>query len=238
MEPMDRQSHSCCAAAVGPLGTALPSPSSGPGGKTPKPLSLRPPSGEFDVIVLRLLGGTPEVEGGPLAGGEVTYLAECADRHRPSQSGLASTGFDALDDHPLRMRGRGQGSDDDLAWATWRLEESGLGLTGPPAQVRSWNLSSIWRLATTRGTVWIKVVPDFFAHEASCRAGRALAVTGRARIAASEGNRMLIADVPGEDLYDVGSPPCRDGPVLVDTQVAMGDRSTSLPPGRLRLAHP
>ena len=120
---------------------------------------------------------------------------------------------------------RAGGPSEDLAWATWRLEESGLGLTGPPTQVRSWNLSSIWRLATTRGTLWLKVVPDFFAHE---RVVLELVALMRPHVVpevvASEGNRMLIADIPGEDLYDAGFAHLEAmAHLLVGTQVAMGD---------------
>ena len=32
-------------------------------------------------------------------------------------------------------------------------------------QMRTWNLSSLWRLPTASGVAWLKVVPPFFAHE-------------------------------------------------------------------------
>ena len=37
--------------------------------------------------------------------------------------------------------------------------------TGDAEQIRSWNLSSIWRLPTADGPAWLKVVPPFFGHE-------------------------------------------------------------------------
>ena len=69
-------------------------------------------------------------------------------------------------------------------------------------QVRTWNLSSIWRLTTTRGTVWLKVVPPFFAHE-----GAILSALGSDRVPevlAADGGRTLLAHIPGDDLYFVG----------------------------------
>ena len=216
-----------CGADGDPLGTAAPFAVEWPWWQDAEAVVVAAAEQGLDVIVLRLLGGTPAAEGGPLAGGEVTYLAELRG---PAPAGLARVSpvlvSAALDDHPLRMPwARAGGPTEDLAWATWRLEESGLGLTGPPAQVRSWNLSSIWRLATTRGTVWLKVVPDFLANE-SMVIGLVALLRSQVvpELLASEGNRMLIADVPGEDLYDAGlSHLAAMARLLIDTQVAMGD---------------
>ena len=36
---------------------------------------------------------------------------------------------------------------------------------GPAVQVKTWNLSSVWRLPTAAGPAWLKVVPPFFGHE-------------------------------------------------------------------------
>jgi hypothetical protein len=211
-----------CGADGDPLGTAAPFAVEWSWWQDAEAVVAAAAERGLDVIVLRLLGGTPAVEGGPLSGGEVTYLAELRG---PAPAGLGRVSA-VLDDHPLRMPwARAGGPTDDLAWATWRLEESGLSLTGPPAQVRSWNLSSIWRLATTRGTVWLKVVPDFFAHE-SVVIGLVALLRSKVvpELLASEGNRMLIADIPGEDLYDAGfSHLAVMARLLVDTQVAMGD---------------
>jgi hypothetical protein len=43
------------------------------------------------------------------------------------------------------------------------LAERGLRPTTPPTQVRTWNLSSLWRKPVEGQTVWLKVVPPFFA---------------------------------------------------------------------------
>jgi len=68
-------------------------------------------------------------------------------------------------------------------------------------QVRTWNLSSIWRLPTADGTVWLKHVPPFFAHEPAVLAALA-DVAPVPRLIAGEPGRMLLADVPGRDGYD------------------------------------
>jgi phosphotransferase family enzyme len=210
-----------------PLGTADPFAVEWPWWQDAEEVVAGAAVNGLDVIVLRLLGGTPAVEGGPLAGGEVTYLAELRG---PAPAGLGPVSpvlvSTVLDDHRLRMPwARAGGPSDDLAWATWRLEESGLALTGPPTQVRSWNLSSIWRLATTRGTVWLKVVPDFFAHESMVLELVALMRPHVVpELVACEANRMLIADSPGEDLYGAAFAHLEAmARLLVGTQVALGD---------------
>jgi hypothetical protein len=76
-------------------------------------------------------------------------------------------------------------------------------ITGDPVQVRTWNLSSIWRIPTEGGLVWLKHVPPFFAHEPAML----LALGAGApvpRIVAGEPGRMLLADVPGHDCYEAG----------------------------------
>ena len=75
-------------------------------------------------------------------------------------------------------------------------------LVGPPKQVRTWNLSSLWRLPTQGETVWLKVVPPFFAHEGALLAR--LAGGPVPRLLAHDGDRILLAEIPGTDLYDAG----------------------------------
>jgi hypothetical protein len=143
-----------------------------------------------DVTVLRLL----EAELPIPHGGMVTYLAEVA--HPVSAEGWDGT----LDDHPLLMTwARPGGPAADLAWAESRLAERGLRRIGPAQQVRTWNLSSLWRLPVEGQTVWLKVVPPFFIHE-----GRILERLQGERVPtllAHDGPRLLLAEIPGEDLY-------------------------------------
>jgi hypothetical protein len=149
----------------------------------------------LDITVLRLL----EAEKEQPPGGAVTYLAEIA-RAVPAEPWPGS-----LDEHPLRQQwARPGGPAADLAWATSALSSQGVSLAGPPKQVRTWNLSSLWRLPTADQTVWLKVVPPFFAHEGEML--ELLAGSPVPRLIAQEGARMLLAEIPGEDLYHAAGP--------------------------------
>jgi Ser/Thr protein kinase RdoA (MazF antagonist) len=144
----------------------------------------------IDVTVLRLIDA--ELTRPP--GGAVTYLAEI-DRPLPAQPWHG-----VLDDHPLRQGwARPGGPAADLAWADGALARLGTERVGPAEQVRSWNLSSLWRLPIPGETVWLKVVPPFFAHEGAMLAR--LAGGPVPRLLARDGPRMLLAEIPGDDLY-------------------------------------
>jgi hypothetical protein len=148
-----------------------------------------------DVIVLRLLN----TELDRPHGGRVTYLAEVA---KPAE---ARPWTGVLDDHPRRHSfARPGGPAADLAWARALLVARGLRPTTPPTQVRTWNLSSLWRVPVEGQTVWLKVVPHFFVHEGALltlmRGARVPTVLGY------DGGRMLFAEVAGEDLYTADLP--------------------------------
>ncbi|HEY2481253.1 MAG TPA: aminoglycoside phosphotransferase family protein [Caulobacteraceae bacterium] len=148
----------------------------------------------FEAVILRLL----EAEYPAPPGGRVTYLAEVGGP-------VAGAGPWAgqIADHPLRLAyARPGGPAADLAWARARMAERGLELTAPPVQIRTWNLSSLWRLPIASGSVWLKVVPPFFAHEGAVIAH--LAAEATPRMLAHEGARLLMAESAGEDLYDAG----------------------------------
>jgi len=144
-----------------------------------------------EIIVLRLLDAEQEQP----HGGRVTYLAEVSE---PVRAARPWRGI--LDDHPRRHAfARPSGPAADLAWARARLAERGLRPTAPPAQVRTWNLSSLWRVPVEGQTIWLKVVPHFFAHE-----GALLALMADARVPVllgRDGGRMLLDEIAGEDLY-------------------------------------
>src|SRR6185503_13385830 len=148
----------------------------------------------IDVTVLRIL----DVELGGGGGGAVTYLAEvAAPVAAPPWTGT-------LDEHPLRMPwARPGGPARDLAWADSLLAARGMRRSGPAEQVRTWNLSSIWRLPVDGQTVWLKAVPPFFAHEgrmlARLQGGPVPVVLGH------DDGRVLMADIPGDDLYKAPS---------------------------------
>jgi Phosphotransferase enzyme family len=154
----------------------------------------------IDVVVLRLLRADRDAP----PGGKVTYLAEIAAQ---AKDGIARIRpwLDPLDDHPLRMPwARPGGPAADLAWADGLLAAHGIARTAPAEQIRTWNLSSLWRLPVQDGAVWLKHVPPFFGHEATIidrLAGLSVPV-----LIGSDGPRMLMHEIPGEDMYDAGQP--------------------------------
>ena len=149
----------------------------------------------IDITVLRLLEADPALR----AGGDVTYLAETDDR--PATEPWPGR----LDDHPLRQSwARHGGPDRDLAWANSVLADQGLAATRPAEQVRTWNLSSLWRLPVRGGNVWLKVVPPFFEHEGGVL--ERLAGGPVPRLLGRDGPRILMPEIPGEDLYDAELP--------------------------------
>jgi hypothetical protein len=149
----------------------------------------------IEVTILRLL----ETELTVPHGGAVTYLAEVAG---PVAS---EVWHGVLDDHPLRMMwARPGGPSADVAWAESLLAQGGMRRIGPAEQVRSWNLSSLWRLPVEGQIMWLKCVPPFFAHE-----GRILhRLQGRPvpTLISHDGPRLLMAEIPGDDLYDARLP--------------------------------
>jgi hypothetical protein len=175
----------------------------------------------IDATILRLL----DTDRDRPHGGPVTYLAEVA--------GLAETApvepWDGvLDDQPRRLPyARPGGPAADLAWARRVLEGQGLRPTGAPVQVRSWNLSSLWRIPVEGQVVWLKAVPPFFAHE-----GRLLARLAGGpvpRLLGQEGGRVLLAEIPGEDLYEAGPAQLLEMiDLLVGLQRAWQGRTTEL----------
>lgn len=148
-----------------------------------------------DVIVLRLLAAA---EATPAAGGAVTYLAQV--------TGAPAHELQPWDGNPLAETlhrlsyARPGGPNEDLAWADAVLAERGQPRTGPPEQVRTWNLSSLWRLPTALGWTWLKVVPRFFAHEGTMLARLDPSVVPP--LIATAGSRSLLDHLPGEDRYD------------------------------------
>lgn len=136
------------------------------------------------VTVLRLLAADGE---------EVTYLAEVATR---PDTPLRTVEVD-LRPHPLRAPyAEPGGPAATLDWASAAI--------GPAhaTQLRTWNLSSIWRLEYAGGTAWLKEVPAFFRHEGALLDWLAIQHPGLApRPLAIDGGRMLLADVPGTDRY-------------------------------------
>ena len=143
---------------------------------------------DLEIVILRVVEGETPFES------PVTYLAELA---RGDATPWLRPWDGTVHDDPLRLPyARPGGPAADLAWAAQHVT-----ITDEPEQRRTWNLSSIWKIPTDDGFVWLKHVPPFFAHESAML----LALRDQApvpRIIAGEPGRMLLADVPGEDCYD------------------------------------
>jgi Phosphotransferase enzyme family len=141
-----------------------------------------------DIVVLRILGALNRQP----PGGEVTYLAQTDQRPQPLKPA-------EIDETPQPHRmdyAEIDGPHRTLAWA-----ERHIGPLREAKQQRTWNLSAIWRLETAAETVWLKQVPPFFAHEAAVirwASGHGARVPD---IIAADGGRILMRDIPGDDLY-------------------------------------
>lgn len=143
-----------------------------------------------DVTVLRVLDAEDAAQTG-----EVTYLAQA---ERP---GPAAPWTGRLESHPLRLSYAELGGPArDVAWALDVLSQHRRTPTGPPVQIRTWNLSSLWRIPLAGGDAWLKVVPPFFAHEGAML--EALSGERAPRLIARDGTRMLMPEIPGGDLYE------------------------------------
>jgi hypothetical protein len=176
------------------------------------------------VVVLRLLRARPAP--GSNAGGEVTYLVQ-ADPQPPDLEPVSPDLLTVIrTKDPRRVPWAHPGGPQaDLEWAAGLVE-----LSGSPQQMRSWNLSSIWRLSTADGDVWLKCVPPMFGHEPAVIRfwGPDAPVP---RLIAASGHRMLLAGLEGRDGYDANrSQFAAIIDVLVGLQAGHADRLPSLRP--------
>jgi hypothetical protein len=153
----------------------------------------------LEITMLRLL----DTRSDQLFGGEVSYLAET---ERLPRRPLAAWPGDPLADQPLRQTwARPGGPAELLTWADDRLEAHGLRRTGPAQQMRTWNLSALWRIPTSAGRVWLKAVPSFFAHEGAVIDWIGAPVAPR--LVDFAAGRALMADIEGESNHDVREEP-------------------------------
>ena len=130
--------------------------------------------------------------------------------------------------HPNRLSYAEPGGHQlDLDWAAVTLAAKDIEVTAAPVQVRTWNLSSIWRLTTSAGLVWLKVAPPFCAAEAAVMPLLDQSVVPTVLGAASQ--RVLLADVPGQDQYDARGDELRTmARMLIDLQASWVDRVAEL----------
>ena len=180
------------------------------------------------VVVLRLL--TTDGEGA--RDGHVTYHAEALE----PPGNLAQLDF-TDDDHPLRLPwARPSGVRELLAWAAEHVD-----LTGRPVQVKTWNLSGLFRLPTVDGPVWLKAIPGFAAAEAAAIAAFAAADPDLVpTVLASAPGRLLLAHVPGHDCWEASPSVAVEAVTrLVAAQARIGSRPPAIPdrrPGLLATA--
>lgn len=152
------------------------------------------------VTVLRLLSASlPEQPGGA-----VTYLATLSGT--PAVA-LTPVSID-LAPHPLRAPyAEVGGPERSLRWASFVQ-------AARASQVKTWNLSSLWRLETDDGTVWLKELPAFLRGEtAVLRWINAVAPGAAPTLLAGDGEgRQLLSHLPGEDRF--GAPEAERLPMV------------------------
>ncbi len=91
--------------------------------------------------------------------------------------------------------------------------------TAKPVQVRSWNLSSVWRIPIGDQSAWPKVVPPFLGHRGPASSPRWPAAPFSTLLGRDDSGRILLAEIPGDDLFEAASPqPLRMVTLLVDIQ--------------------
>ncbi len=173
---------------------------------------------DIEVTILRLLA----VDESDLPAVNVVYLAE-VDPSKPGPIQLVPWSH-ALDQHELRMPwAEAGGPDADLRWAAAALAEAGGGEVVSKQQIRSWNLSSIWKLTTRVDTFWLKAVPPFFVHEGAVLG--LLAGEAVPELVGHQAHRVLLRHIPGEDRYDANLSEMRQMiETLVDLQWCWRDR--------------
>ena len=176
----------------------------------------------IDVTILRLLRAEA---GRATGGGPVSYLAEI---EQPPATALAPWPGNPVAEEPLRVHyARPGGPANDLRWADTVLAERGTPRTGPAEQVRTWNLSSLWRLPVGSSATWLKAVPPFFAHESLMLALLDTAVVPA--LIAADGPVMLLEDIPGADQHHtVGPAALAMVRLLVGLQVEWASRADEL----------
>ncbi|WP_086663774.1 phosphotransferase [Lentzea kentuckyensis] len=125
------------------------------------------------------------------AGGLVTYHVEA--HGEPDRTSLHDADEPEPDAEHRQEWARRGGPADLIAWADTQVVR-----TDPPVQMRTWNLSSVHRLPTEQGPVWLKAVPPFFADEGTLikivAAHDPALVPG---LIASAPHRVLLRDEPG-----------------------------------------
>ncbi|MER5866328.1 aminoglycoside phosphotransferase family protein [Kitasatospora sp. NPDC002040] len=172
------------------------------------------------VHVLRLLTHDSPDTG---IGGSVAYHAEALRLPGAELTGSALT----VGEDPLRAPwATPAGLRSALEWAA-----AAARAVGPAEQVKSWNLSGLYRLPTADGPVWLKTTPAFAVPEAEV-IGLLASVDPELVppvLAAAEG-RLLLGHLPGVDCWGLPDDGMLDAvPRLVAAQAALAGRAAVLP---------
>lgn len=178
------------------------------------------------VLVVRLVRGRSE-QGGH--GGQVWYHAEALERPGALAARTPDAGTAALLG-PAEHRAvwaTPAGLRDALAWARAELTRVGRPAAGPARQVRTWNLSGLFRIPTATGRdAWLKTTtPAFNAREGEVIAllgGVDQALVPPVLAADPAGGRLLLDHVPGTDCWGPSAATVADVvPRLVAAQAAL-----------------
>jgi hypothetical protein len=187
------------------------------------------------TAVLRIVTAT----GSGMRGGEVTYVAEALTPPTapPEWDGAPDPAVLAPQEQRMRWAEPG-GPARVLDWAAGELQTLDRPVTGAPVQVKSWNLSCLYRLPTAAGPAWIKCTPPFLAPEALAIgyvAEHAADLVPEVLATTADGACVLMADVPGTDCCKPDAATLRG--ILrryVAAQVALaGDELPGLPDHRV-----
>lgn len=188
------------------------------------------------VIVLRLV----DVVGGRgMRDGHVTYHAEAL--RQPSVRLPGEEPASLFDDAPRRAGwATATGVRDALEWAERALHGLGRPLIAPIQQIKTWNLSGLFRFSTEKGPAWLKTTPLW----ASCEA-TTIEVVAEAdpslvpRILAADRDRrwMLLDHAPGIDQWTASADLLRATTTRwVNAQAAIADRWRTVPQGMAALS--
>ncbi|MFI6096834.1 phosphotransferase [Lentzea sp. NPDC051213] len=145
------------------------------------------------TTVLRMVSATSAEPG---RGGEVTYHVEALlEPHRKHLRHLRPA-EEPEADAPRRLPWARLGGPSELvAWADTKIER-----TRRAVQVKTWNQSSVHRLHTTSGTLWLKAVAPHLQDEATViKMVAAHDPSLVPEVIASAPHRVLLGDAPGSD---------------------------------------
>jgi Ser/Thr protein kinase RdoA (MazF antagonist) len=151
------------------------------------------------TAVLRLVGVDDPVTG---YGGRVTYHVTAPGVPDGVLDPSPRDDWPAITEpHPLRTAwAEPDGPRRLLEWAVQHVEP-----TGPPVQVKTWNLSCVYRIPTADGPVWLKATSPFMRHDAAVieLVSRYDARLAPAVIASDPViQRSLLAHAPGVDCFE------------------------------------